>query len=380
VGTAPQEKAGFASHIALLAHSDASAPPQLFHKGELVAEGQLSPDVREAIASQKQRVVGVVYNAVDDHLSGPEQLHQRWQLDDLRLMLPLLREAREARRIIIVTADHGHVLEDGSQVLAGGDSDRWRPSVAPASRDELDLEGPRVMNPAGGHRATCLWGERTRYSGRRTGYHGGVAPQELVVPLSVFVAAGAHLNDWVAAPPLQPAWWESNEAVPGVQANPTHEPVLVQTASARANKRKSSIAPASQSALFAFDDVGMTSVTAAPPATPATTPSDWIAALLESPIYAAQKQLAARVALSDAQMCSLLQAVDERGGKLGRLALAQRLTIPEMRVSGMVAAARRVLNLDQAEILQVSDADQSVALNRALLIRQFGLAALGSRP
>ena len=124
----------------------------------------------------------------------------------------------------------------------------------------------------------------------------------------------------------------------------------------------------------------MVPVAAAAATAPAVALSDWIATLLESPIYAAQKQLAARVALSDSQMRSLLQALDERGGKLGRLALAQRLAMPEMRVSGMVSAARRVLNLDQAEILQVNDADQSVSLNRALLSRQFGLPSMGGRP
>jgi hypothetical protein len=272
------------------------------------------------------------------------------------------------------------VLEDGSRALPGGDSDRWRPSTSPASRDELDLQGPRVMNPAGGHRVTCLWGERTRYSSRRTGYHGGVTPQELVVPLSVLVPAGAHLTDWVAAPPLQPAWWESPEAAKAAHAKPSTEPVLVPAAPARTSKRKLPTVSESQPALFAFDDAPSTAVAAAQPPAPTAAAADWIATLLSSPIYAAQKQLAARVALSDAQMRGLLQALDERGGKLGRLALAQRLAMPEMRVSGMVSAARRVLNLDQAEILQVSDVDQSVSLNRALLTRQFGLPAAGGRP
>jgi hypothetical protein len=75
--------------------------------------------------------VGVVYNAVDDHLSGPDQLHQRWALEDLRLLLPLLREAREARRVVVITADHGHLLEDGTTQLPGGESDRWRPGKMP---------------------------------------------------------------------------------------------------------------------------------------------------------------------------------------------------------------------------------------------------------
>jgi hypothetical protein len=164
-----------------------------------------------------------------------------------------------------------------------------------------------------------------------------------------------------------------------VQARTPQELVPTTAAPARSSKRKSSVASEAQPVLFPFDDVPMIPVAAAAATAPATAHADWIAKLLESPIYAAQKQLAARVALSDAQMRSLLQALDERGGKLGRLALAQRLAMPEMRVSGMVSAARRVLNLDQAEILQVSDADQSVALNRTLLARQFGLPSVGGR-
>ena len=39
---------------------------------------------------------GVVYYANDDHLDGPDQLRLRWSLDDLRLLGPILREARSA--------------------------------------------------------------------------------------------------------------------------------------------------------------------------------------------------------------------------------------------------------------------------------------------
>lgn len=66
----------------------AGTPPRLFHKGDLADATNLAPEVRAAIADPHQRVIGVVYNAVDDHLSGPDQLHQRWTLEDLRLLLP----------------------------------------------------------------------------------------------------------------------------------------------------------------------------------------------------------------------------------------------------------------------------------------------------
>jgi hypothetical protein len=31
-----------------------------------------------------------------------------------------------ANRIVAVTSDHGHILEDGTSHLAGGEEERWR--------------------------------------------------------------------------------------------------------------------------------------------------------------------------------------------------------------------------------------------------------------
>jgi hypothetical protein len=164
LGAAAHEKAGFAAHAALLAHSRAGAPPRLFHKGDLADATNLAPALRAAIADPHQRVIGVVYNAVDDHLSGPDQLHQRWMLEDLRLLSPLLREAREARRVVVITADHGHLLEDGTtQIDGGGESDRWRPGTDRRSPHEVVVSGGRVVTRDGSNAVVCLWGESTRY-------------------------------------------------------------------------------------------------------------------------------------------------------------------------------------------------------------------------
>ena len=222
LGAAAQEKAGFASQAALLAHSRAGAPPRLFHKGDLATATNLSPEVRAAIADPHQRVIGVVYNAVDDHLSGPDQLHQRWTLEDLRLLLPLLREAREARRVVVITADHGHLLEDSTTQLDGGESDRWRPGTDTRTPHEVAVSGGRVVTGDGASGVVCLWGESTRYGGRKNGYHGGMTPQEVAVPLSVMVPLGMNLPGWTPAPPAQPEWWElppipkSKEAKPAI--------------------------------------------------------------------------------------------------------------------------------------------------------------------
>ena len=96
--------------------------------------------------------------------------------------------------------------------------------------------------------------------------------------------------------------------------------------------------------------------------------------MLASPIYASQRQLAARVALPDDKMRPLLEALAERGGKLSRTALANRLGLAESRMGGLLSAVRRVLNVDQAAILSVDEAAGSVDLNISLMQQQFKLA------
>jgi hypothetical protein len=361
IGASAQEKTGFASNAALIAHSRAEAPPKLFHKGELADETNLSPEVRAAIASTQQRVVGVVYNAVDDHLSGPDQLHQRWGLEDLRLLLPLLHEARESRRVLVITADHGHLLEDGTTLVKGGDSDRWRLGNKETTQDELAISGGRVVTSDGSNSVVCLWGESTRYAGRKNGYHGGLSPQEVTVPLGIFVPIGLNLAEWTQAPPAQPEWWE----LPPLSRLPSAQ--TVSAVSSKPSKRKLVEHPA-QPHLFENDDL--------PSLEPVSL--DWISALLASPIYVSQRQLAARVAPPDDKMRLLLTCLSERGGKLSRTALAHRLSLPEVRMGGLLSAVRRLLNVDQSSILIVDEAAGTVELNTVLLHQQFQLPTKGS--
>jgi len=359
-GAQAQETPGFAAHPALMATSRAEHAPKLFHKGDLADAGNLALQVRAALANPRQQLVGVVYNAVDDHLSGPDQLNQRWALEDLRLLLPLLREAREARRVVIITADHGHLLEDGSTQIPGGESDRWRMGRTAASPQEVALSGGRVVTSDGANAVVCLWGESSRYAGRKNGYHGGLSPQEVTVPLSVFAPLGTSLAGWSPAPPNQPEWWElppllpSKKPAAALQAKPA---------------RKKPVQAEAQPGLFKPVDL--------PPPAVEVVAQDWIAGLLSSPIYASQRQLAARVALPDDKMRLLLEALAERGGKLSRAALANRLSLAEVRMGGLLSAVRRMLNVDQAAVLTVDELAGSVELNIILLQQQFKLPRQG---
>jgi hypothetical protein len=365
-GTSSLEKTGFSTHAALLGVSAARVPPKLFHKADLSDATNLSSEVRAAIASPNQKVVGLVYNAVDDHLSGPSQLHQRWDLDDLRLLLPILREAREARRVVIITADHGHLLEDGTTVLPGGESDRWHAGSEARNTSEVVLTGGRVRTASGATSVVCLWSESARYASRKNGYHGGVSPQEVTVPLSVFVPFQMTLPDWQPALPVQPEWWD----LPALVSPPVA--ISIPAPAQRAASRRPSVPPPVQERLF--DEPEAVAFATASTALPG---KDWIDMLLQSPVYLSQRSLAARVAPPDEQMRQLLTALAARGGKLSRAALAQRLSIPEIRLSGMLSGVRRILNVDQATVILVDEVAGTVELNRALLLQQFRISGTG---
>jgi hypothetical protein len=169
--------------------------------------------------------------------------------------------------------------------------------------------------------------------------------------------------------PAQPEWWDL-----------PNQPALVQAAVRLPSARKPTARqPATpmpgQTPLF---DAPVTQQVAAPASAPTAPPAfDWIDTLLQSQVYISQRSLAARVAPPDEQMRQLLSALSERGGKLSRAALAQRLSVPEVRLSGMLSAVRRILNVDQAVVLGVDEAAGTVELNRTLLLQQFRITPAG---
>src|SRR5690606_16224263 len=99
----------------------------------------------------------------------------------------------------------------------------------------------------------------------------------------------------------------------------------------------------------------------------------WIDALLASDRLAAQRSKAARTHLPDDRLSEILAALDERGGKLTRAALAKTLGVPPLRVGGIVSALRRVLTVEGYAVLSAEEAAATVVLDRALLETQFGL-------
>ena len=150
-GNSAAEKQRFATHADLLAVSRPGSPPLLFHKGDLAEGGatELSEIVREAMRDGHRKIVGVVINAVDDHLAKSDQLRLSWAIGQLQYLDALLYEAQLAGRAVVVTSDHGHVLETGTKKLAGGSEERWRPYDTTLAAEELVFEGPRIAQATG---------------------------------------------------------------------------------------------------------------------------------------------------------------------------------------------------------------------------------------
>ena len=97
----------------------------------------------------------------------------------------------------------------------------------------------------------------------------------------------------------------------------------------------------------------------------------WLGRLIASEMYKAQRQRAARAALSEDRVKTLLTGVAARGGRMTVDALAERLAMPAGRVTSVVAAAAQLLNFDGYQVLFVEGSE--VVLNEALLVTQFEL-------
>jgi hypothetical protein len=203
-GGQENEKAGFAEHPTLVARSRSGSPPVLFHKANLseTEDTVLAAEVRREIASTHRRIVGVVVNAVDDHLLKGEQIDTRWTRDEIKVLPALLHEARIARRLVVLVSDHGHVLDCRTEgrpqqtELSGGE--RWRTAEDAPAEDELLVEGSRVL--VAGHRLIAPWSERVRYGIKKNGYHGGLSPQEMIVPIAVLSSTDDLPKGWSEQP------------------------------------------------------------------------------------------------------------------------------------------------------------------------------------
>ncbi len=368
-GHAQNEKVGFAEHPGLLKTCRSGFPPVLFHKASLqeTDDSSLAADIRKEISSAHRKIVGVVVNAVDDHLLKGEQIDTRWSRDEIKVLPVLLHEAKMAGRTVILLSDHGHILDCNAKGQQYEGGERWRFDEKNVTEGELRITGERVVIPET-HKLIAPWTERIRYGIKKNGYHGGVSPQEMVIPIAVLNSSNSFPSGWSDAPVDTPLWWD----IATGPANAAPATVL--------KLKPAEPKPIPAGMLFNVDELVQqaendTPVVAIPDAITkaAKAQAEWISRLLHSHVYDEQKRLGGRSVPADSVITRLLQAIDERGGKITSAALARAIQMPPLRLRGLLAIAQRVLNVDGYEVLSRDDVSDTIQLDRALLLKQFDL-------
>lgn len=353
------EQGEFSGNQRLAELAGGTVRPQLFVKSDLSTGDQLGlgREVLTAILNPKCRVVGVVVNAMDDLLAASDQVALAWGIDSIKPLRELLHAAREAGRLVLVTSDHGHVIDVNTQQLrpeATQSGDRYRQPGGAVQDGEARITGRRVEQATGSAQVVCLAKRSLRYQGKRRGYHGGACVQEVIVPFAALRHVACPLPEgWDDLPPFQPSWWRT-ESRAGL------EPIPVPLVPAKTRIVVEQKPP----------ELDLFSHAARQAGQPA---AHWLEALFQSGLYQEQARRAARGAPSPELMDRLLKALDGRGGSMLRAELAQELGMPLFRIDGLVQSAGRILNLDGYEVIAYDRSSETVGLNPGLLKSQFGI-------
>lgn len=352
-GGQSRELSGFAA----VTKAGGIAQSQLFHKAPLDSSRPglvLQDDISVAIADQRTPLVACVLNTIDDALDKSDPAGTTWTPDTVRHLRPLLSAAMAAGRTVVMTSDHGHIVERRRGELRSfgeASSARSRLPETPIGEDEVLVHGRRVL--AEGGRAVLAVDETLRYGPTKAGYHGGASPAEVVVPIVVLVPGENVPDGWKLAPSQEPLWW--SVVATGAAARPAI-PGAGLTKTAKDNT------PSMLDILDSPDPV---------PAAPRLG-----AAVVSSGMYKAQKAIAGRLAVSDSQVASLLDALAAGPGtRLAKEAAAVVLQVAPARMDGAVAQLQKLLNVEGYGVLRVDGS--MLVLDARLLREQFGVTDRG---
>ncbi|SQD96912.1 BREX-2 system phosphatase PglZ [Parafrankia sp. BMG5.11] len=379
---------------------------RLFHHADLdgTPGSALDRELGDELTSNTP-LVAVVINTIDDLLdSGRQRDDGGWSLADVGKLRTILRYARTAGRAVILTSDHGHVLDHGASALAAEDaiSARHRipvDGVSPDVRDgEVALTGSRVLVP--GERIVALWDPELHYRGRKGGYHGGASAAEVTVPVLAFLpfrlSAASTSRDvpagWRLLPDQRPRWWslEQQDLLGGLGGGDTvlvgrrpadAAPVVAPAAQPRRRPR----AAEAQAGPALFDLPEEAAPAASPAMSPAASPVPaeaapatgvdvLVAALLASELFPSQLSgLARRVPVEKVE--AAVRALLDAGGTLATTVVADRAGELPHRAAGFAVNLQRVFNVDNYPVLEPLDDGHTLRLNVDLLRQQFGLPA-----
>lgn len=364
VGGQDAEQRGYAD----LARAHGLAGARLFHKKPLDTTQlgfAVAHDVGAAIDDTgRQPLVTCILNTIDDALDRSDPAGTVWTAETIKHLGPLLERARLAGRVVVMTSDHGHIVERrqgqmrSHPVISSGRSR----AEGPVGDGELLVSGRRVLLHDG--RAVLAVNERLRYGPLKAGYHGGAAPAEVVVPV-YFLVPGVVPDgvDLVPASPQEPRWWS------GRVTSAAPAPAAPVPAPARGSKRT---LPQSQAPTL-FDDFEPEAK--AVPA-PAALVTPLAAATIKSRTYAEQRSVAGRVTVTDQQVQQLLEALLATADRrLSPTAAAIAMGVAPAALRGAVLHAQRLLNVEGYAVLSFDVDGATVVLDEPLLREQFEVTA-----
>ncbi|SOC53730.1 BREX-2 system phosphatase PglZ [Ornithinimicrobium cerasi] len=356
-GQQGQEQTGHAALVSALGLRS----PQVFHKKPLDTSRPgfaVADDVALAIADTSQELVTCVLNTIDDALDRSDPAGTAWTADAVKHLRPLLDRALAAGRTVVLTADHGHVVErrrGRQQSSKDASSGRSRPADVAPGEGEVLVSGPRVLKHGG--TAVLPFDERLRYGPLKAGYHGGASPAEVVVPVVVLVP-GPDVPDGSGlrlAPPQAPRWWDVASG----------EAAMVQVEVTRRPSRPAKPQPQDDSL---FD----TAIVEAPAAARSTHEVRLGDAVVRSDAWAQQRGVSGRVALEDEQVVAAIEALAAAPGtRLPLASLASVMALPATRAQGAVAQLQRLLNVEGYAVVRTDG--PVVVLDVPLLREQFGI-------
>jgi PglZ domain-containing protein len=340
---------------------------RLFHKKgvDTTAAGwSVSHDVREALEDDTVQLVTIVLNTIDDALDRSDPAGTAWTADAVKHLEPLLERASAAGLTVVMTADHGHVVErrQGTQRAHPSTSEstsRNRAVDGTVETGEVEVSGPRVVTAD--HQAVLAVDETLRYAALKAGYHGGGSAAEVVVPVVVLVPGESRNEAGLPLlPPQEPAWWivAANSAQPPVPLRPVDRPVA-----------RGVTKPKSEEGGTLFD------LTPAPaPVLASQAPGGLGLAVVSSAAYKAQRKVSARLIVSDDQVARIIDALAvANGSRLPPALAAQALGIPQTRLRGALSQVQQLLNVEGYAVVAAEPVTGAAVLDVRLLEDQFGV-------
>ncbi|MFH1464665.1 MAG: BREX-2 system phosphatase PglZ [Pseudomonadota bacterium] len=332
------------------------SPPDLVMRSALLSGHDLSTDIRDAIKGNC-RAVAVVVNAIDEDLKSSVQVAKDYSQVPVLALDALLSAAEEGERVVLLVADHGHVLGDGARTLHGRlgggrpGGPRWRALAqdeAPAP-EEAQLPASSWV-PSGWHRIAALWDPAVVNRSAKYGEHGGVSLAEVVAP-AILIAPDwlerAYPDDpGLAVRPLPtPDWWSLR--VRRAPAPPAAAPA----------------APELQTALF---------VAPSQPAPSTPTEPTLIGQLRRSSVF--RDQVQGQPVAEVERVLTWLGALASAGDAMPAADFAAAAGVRAHQVAGAVARMG-LLNADGFAMIEHDHTGRRVVLHRARPAQHYGIGA-----